>query len=106
MSLRTESVATGEGQATVGVDIELEGPLVARAGARRGRVLVPQGSTVVDAVTAWAEKSGSHLRYALLCDDRLRTQVDAVRITDGRNERLVASQPVRDGDTIRFEFHD
>lgn len=106
MSVDTDIARAEEGAATVGVDIELTGALVARAGARQGRVAVPAGSTLADAVEAWADSNGTHLRHALLEDNRVRSEVLALRVTDGRDERLVGSQPVRNGDTIRFEFRD
>lgn len=106
MSVETDVAGIDSGGGTLGVDIELTGALVARAGARRGRVVVPQGSTVADAVEAWAERHGTHLRLALLDGDRLESKVLAVRVSEGANERLVASEPVRNGDTLRFEYRE
>jgi hypothetical protein len=106
MSVNTDIARADDGGGTLGVDIELAGALVARAGARQGRVVVPQESTVADAVTTWADRYGTHLRLALLDGDRLCSKVRAVRVSDGQNERLVASEPVHNGDTIRFEFRD
>ncbi len=106
MSVNTDIAKADEGGGSLGVDIELTGALVARAGARQGRVVVPAGSTVADAVTAWGDRYGSHLRLALLEGDRLRSTVSAVRVSDGGAEQLVASEPVHNGDTIRFEFHE
>lgn len=91
-------------QETVSVDIRLRGALVARAGARQGRVAVPEGSTVAETVEQWADEYGSRLRVTLLDGKRLRTDIHAVRVDNG--ERLAASQPVTDGDTIRFRFCD
>jgi hypothetical protein len=106
VSIDTDIVRADEGGGGLGVDIELTGALVARAGARQGRVVVPAGSTVADAVTTWADRYGSHLRLALLEGDRLRSTVSAVRVADGGEKRLVASEPLRNGDTIRFEFRE
>jgi hypothetical protein len=39
----------------------------------------------------------------LLDGQRLRPDVLARRVSDGNDERLVASESVRNGDTIRFE---
>ncbi|PSP92797.1 hypothetical protein BRC84_05535 [Halobacteriales archaeon QS_1_68_44] len=106
MSVDTDITGVEKEQATLGVDIELTGALVARAGARQGRVGVPQGSTVADAVRAWADQSGDHLRFALLEAERLRSDVIARRVSEGRDERLIASEPVRNGDTVRFEYRE
>jgi len=106
MSVDTDITGVERERTTLGVDIELTGALVARAGARRGRVGVPQGSTVADAVRTWADGSGDHLRFALLEGERLRSDVIARRVSEGRDERLVASEPVRNGDTVRFEYRE
>lgn len=89
-----------------GVDMELAGALVARAGVRQGRVLVQAGSTLSDAIEAWGDEDGDHIRFALLADDRLRSDVTAVRVTEGGSERLSSSRQVVDGDTIRFELRE
>jgi hypothetical protein len=106
MSVETENVRFDGERGAVGVDLELKGAIVARAGARHGRVLLPDGSTLADAIEAWGDDYGRHVRFALLEGDRLRSDLHAFRISDGNNERVVASQRVADGDTIRFEFRD
>ena len=106
MSVDTDIAGVETDRATIGVDIELTGALVARAGARRGRVGVPKGSTLADAVRAWADHSGDHLRFALLEGERLRSDVLARRVSGGRDRRLVASERVHNGDTIRLEYRD
>ena len=106
MSVDTDITGAEKERATLGVDIELTGALVARAGVRQGRVGVPQGSTVADAVRAWADGSGDHLRFALLEAERLRSDVAAHRVSEGRDERLIASEPVRNGDTVRFGYRE
>jgi hypothetical protein len=93
----------GSGDGTVGVDIEVDRSLVARAGTRGGRVLVPAGSTIAEAVEAWADGRGEHLRFALLDGSRLRSSVRASRLSGETTERLSASSRVVDGDVIRFE---
>jgi hypothetical protein len=106
MSVDTDNACVETERATLGVDVELTGALVARAGARRGRVGVPQGSTLADVVRTWADHSGDHLRFALLDGERLRSDVIARRITGGHDGRLVASEPVHNGDSIRLEYRD
>ena len=93
------------GDSFVHVEVVLEGPLVARTGTRRGRVLA-EGRTVVDVVSAWADECGSSVRYALLEGDRLRSDVVATRPTDGADEPLTGGSRVRNGDRIRFAFRD
>lgn len=104
--MAVEHTSVGYGGNVAGVDMELTGALVARAGARRGRVLVPAGSALSEAIEAWGDEYGDHVRFALLAGDRLRSDVAAVRVTDGAAERLTASRRVVDGDTIRFELRD
>lgn len=106
MSVERREKGTHVGEARVGVDVELTGALVARAGAREERVVVPTGSTVADVVTAWGARDGDHVRLALLDGDRLRSEVLAVRRSDRDDERLVASDRVEAGDAIRFRFRD
>lgn len=106
MSVESEITGFEKEKPPVSVDIELRGALVARAGARRGRVTVPRGSTVAEAVVSWADEYGNHLQFALLEGERLRSDILAMRISDGKNERLAASQPVANGDTVRFELRD
>lgn len=101
MSVNTNP-AEGDDGRDVHVDFELTGALVARAGARGGRIRTG-GETLLDAIEAWADDHGSHLRFALLKGDRLRSDVVARRVTDAGDERLAAAQPVADGDVIRFE---
>jgi hypothetical protein len=91
------------GGGTVGVDIELDRSLAARAGTRGERVLVPAGSTVAEAIEAWADGRGEHVRFALLEGTRLRSNVRAARCSDGTTERLSGSSRVLDGDVVRFE---
>lgn len=104
--MAVEHTPAGSGEAVAGVDMELTGALVARAGARRGRVIVPAGSTLAEAIEAWGDDYGDHVRFALLAGDRLRSDVTAVRVSDGAAERLTATRPVVDGDTIRFELRE
>ncbi len=104
MSIETKPGGS-TGDSVVSVEVVLEGPLVARAGARRRRVLA-EGRTVVDVVSAWADERGSSVRYALLEGDRLRSDVVATRSTDGANEPLTGRSRVRNGDTIRFAFRE
>lgn len=92
------------GEDVVGVDMELTGALVVRAGARQGHITVPPGSTLSEAIEKWGDDYGDHVRFALLDNDRLRSDITALRITGGNNERVAASQPVIDGETIRFKF--
>lgn len=106
MSVDTDFARADDDGGSVGVDLVLTGALVARAGARRGRVVVSSGSTVADAIDAWADAHGTHIRYALLEGDRLRSSVRARRVAGGTAGALVASEPVRNGDTIRFEFRE
>lgn len=106
MSVDTDVARAEDEPVTLGVDIELTGALVARAGARQARVGVPEGSTVADAIRAWADRSGEHLRFALLEGERLRSDVLARRVSGSRGERLVASETVRNGDTVRFEYRE
>lgn len=106
MSVDTDFARAADDGGSLGVDLVLTGALVARAGARRGRVVVQAGSTIADAIDAWADAHGTHIRYALLEGDRLRSSVRAVRVADGTDETLVASEPIRKGDTIRFEFRE
>lgn len=94
------------GEDITGVDMELTGALVVRAGARQGHVTVPSGSTLSEAIENWGDDYGDHVRFALLDNDRLRSEITAFRISGGNNERVAASQPVIDGDTIRFEFRE
>ena len=49
---------------------------------------------------------GTNGEFALLEAERLRSDVVAHRISEGRDERLIASEPVRNGDTIRFEYRE
>lgn len=106
MSVERNQRGFAERDVGVGVDFELTGALVARAGAREGRVVVPTDSTIADAVAAWGDRDGDHVRLALLDGDRIRSEILAVRRTDGEVERLVGSDRVHSGDTIRFEFRD
>lgn len=82
------------------VEVKLEGPLVARAGARRARVPVPEDATVGDVVAALSERYGSQVRPAILEGERLRSDTVAVRESAG--ERLSSDSPVSPGDTVRF----
>ncbi len=104
MSVEPEVYSFDNGRDAVGVDIELCRSLVARAGVREGRVIVSAGSTVAEAIETWADECGNHLRFALLNQDRLRSDIRAVRVLDGRDERITAACPVADGDVIRFRL--
>lgn len=106
MSVERREEGPGIGVARVGVDVELAGALVVRAGAREERVVVPTGSTIADVVTTWSDRDGEHVRLGLLDGDRLRSEVLAERVSDGDDERLVASDRVQAGDAIRFRFRD
>lgn len=105
MSAETKHIRPHDRE-VVEVDIELTGAIVARAGARHGRVHLSEGSTLVDAVEAWGDEYGDHVRFALLEGDRLRSDLRAFRVSDGDHERIVSSQRVVNGDTIRFELRD
>lgn len=105
MSVETKRRPPGAETRIVGVDLELQGALVARAGARCGRV-VAEGETLADVVEAWADDRGAHVRFALLDGDRLRSGVVATRQGDDAEERLVAASRVRNGDTVRFSLRD
>lgn len=106
MSVERQERGPADGEARVGVDIELTGALVARTGAHEEHVVVPTGSTIADVVTTWGARAGDHVRLGLLDGDRLRSEVLAVRVTDARDERLVASDRVHAGDAIRLQFRD
>lgn len=106
MSVERREEGSDLGEPRVGVDIELTGALVARAGAREARVVVPAGSTVADVLRAWGERDGAHVRLALLDGDRIRSEVLAVRVSDGGADRLVASDRVHAGDAILLRFRD
>lgn len=86
------------------VEVRLEGSLVARAGARRARVSVPEDATIEDVVTALADEYGPQVRPAILERERLRTDTVAVRESPDHGERLSSSSHVNPGDTVRFEM--
>ncbi|WP_435194868.1 MoaD/ThiS family protein [Natronomonas sp. EA1] len=86
------------------VEVRLEGSLVARAGARRANVPVPEDATVEDVVSALAEKYGPHVRPAILEGHRLRTDTVAIRESRSPGERLTSDSNVRHGDRLRFEM--
>lgn len=106
MSVERDERGAAPGEPRVGVDLEPTGALVARTGAREAHVVVPAGSTVAAVVRAWGARDGHHVRLGLLDGDRLRSEVRAVRVADGRDERLSASDRVRPGDAIRLRFRD
>ena len=86
------------------VDVRLEGALLARAGARRATVSVPEDATLDDVVAALAEEYGPQVRPAILEADRLRTDTIAVRESHDSRERLSSNSQVRSGDTVRFQM--
>lgn len=85
------------------VEVELEGTLVARAGARRVRVPVDGDATVEDVVAALAEEYGPQVRPAILEGEQLRSDTVAVRESSDR-ERLSSDSRVAPGDTVRFRL--
>lgn len=86
------------------VDVRLEGALVARAGARRARVAVPEDGTIEDVVAALADEYGPQVQPAILEADRLRSDTIAVRESHDARERLSSNSDVRGGDTVRFQM--
>lgn len=106
MSAKSEPVQLPRSRDVVGVDFELTGPLVASAGTRTGRVVVPRGSSLGDAIEAWARECGTHIRFALLRRDRIRSEISAVAVSGSTDTRVAASRTVSDGDRIRFELLD
>lgn len=83
------------------VEVELEGTLVARAGARRVRVPLGEAATVADVVAALSEEYGPQVRPAILEGEQLRADTVAVRASPDR-ERLSSDSRVEPGDTVRF----
>ncbi|MFB6118462.1 hypothetical protein [Halosegnis sp.] len=86
------------------VEVRLEGALVARAGARRARVAVPEDATLEDVVSALADEYGPQVRPAILEADRLRSDTIAVRESHDSQERLSSNSTVSGGDTVRFQM--
>jgi hypothetical protein len=86
------------------VEVILEGSLVARAGARRSIVSVPENATVEDVVASLADEYGPQVRPAVLEGERLRSDTVAVRESPRPSERLSSESPVDPGDTLRFRM--
>jgi hypothetical protein len=88
----------------MGVNIRLEGSLVARAGARQAYIHVPDGSTVVDVINQLAERYGPQVRPALLDGDRLRSDTVAIRESPAPPHHIGTESRLKAGDTVRFEL--
>lgn len=95
----------GEYGTDMGVEVKLEGALVARTGAHRAYVRVPADATVEDVIEQLAEEYGPQVRPALLEGERLRTDTIAVRESRSPGERLTSTSDVEPGDTVRFELN-
>ena len=86
------------------VIVELTGTLVARTGARRAHVAVPEDATVADVIDTLAAEYGPQVRAGVLDGEHLRSDTVVVRESADAAEPVSPASPVTAGDTVRFRL--